>query len=974
MTSPCQNCHASPEAKAPQPSILRLSDDVPESPLAQTCNAQNHWPAWLKEPVPALNGLEWWTRSNFEKTLQTKTKAEGRPALPFRISIGEADLDANLIPNSIALDFLPNREKFYATHHRLFIIPGENALVTSHLEIRENQIPLLMKSLMDFQGINVGLEKSLVGEAQPNQITVGNYGDLHAILTPQALTGGLLNLLTPPGTPVMPVGYDWPHGDENMNPACANPGEGEAEGLDCPPVSSWIYQDPNEPRRDVVLTGILPPELLTEQGRLPKAFGVEDLIGRIMALITRRKDIPKKENPAFDLKQLLEVGHLKPGSKITLAIKDLRDFFIPGIIDLGPSEGTITLEIQDDQKIHIDMESFTLNLEAMDYPAKSTLQMPEPDGCQPAAHVNLERPGTRLKYGMIYPGFERKNEAGEPWKPGIHLVFDPKSKQLSVSANLHVEAALEDREGGGNVLFATGLALTEEGLRPIPKTTTIELRDWNLFKTPPPPSEDKKKKAKAPEPGENLIVQDLSVSLTDDPHLKGGRSFLEALDDPTFLLRASAWLPGEPKAVPGKKAKELPLHRLNVDAHLAVPRAADGSYDLSSLLTRSTLSGDIVFSKDNGPKKPPEVFTAKINLGHTDTLISRRISTFDIDYTLRVSLDRYFKTDEAKRKRHPELPEWDTQAILTGGVITLSREPVGCSYRWGLDALAKQIRWPMDPNTAQKFQWEDGKDDLLINGFSGEINVDHFHLTQDSVDLSVPVFSLVANAKGSDSGPVRGKVALVQSPDQRVNFFWDWAAKEAKIGGIDLQIEAQGLSFLTKGLKTMLDPRASSIGVDGHLLGDFKMYVPKDFSKWNGNGLFLLKGDHDGDVYFLDKAGSRIGPPLIRDTQWHFKRVDSVNTVRGYALGDFYLGLVINIGALNLFSGGTTLPAFDPKEMVGGLGPFETIWEMGYNNQPWTPKGFQNRADDYVGSLCRDIPECVDAMRKIIAKQQEGTP
>jgi len=227
----CKNCHGSPSAQSPQPSKLWLSNDAAVAATPTQCSAESQWPEWLKEPVAEMSDLDWWVRSNFEKTLKKKAQSENRPALPFRIQLKSGEIDLNLLPNSFSVGIRLFQDKFYKVNQRAHLV-SEDGAITSQIKIHDNQIPLLMQSLIQFNGIRVGATSSMLGDTSPLALQVGNYGDLHFTMSTKAGSEGIFNMLAPPGTPKMPVGYDWPMGDEPMNPICKNPSEADAKRLD----------------------------------------------------------------------------------------------------------------------------------------------------------------------------------------------------------------------------------------------------------------------------------------------------------------------------------------------------------------------------------------------------------------------------------------------------------------------------------------------------------------------------------------------------------------------------------------------------------------------------------------------------------------------------------------------------------------------------------------------------------------------
>jgi hypothetical protein len=229
--------------------------------------------------------------------------------------------------------------------------------------------------------------------------------------------------------------------------------------------------------------------------------------------------------------------------------------------------------------------------------------------------------------------------------------------------------------------------------------------------------------------------------------------------------------------------------------------------------------------------------------------------------------------------------------------------------------------------------------------------------------ITIPELELRAKPHGAGEGLLRGHLHATLRPSASGNFelSWDSPQRRLNVQNFNLGFSAQGLRLLPARLRRMLDSRVAGIGIDGRLQGHFEMLFPQDRSRWHGRGDLRLSGDRDGDVYLLDAAERRIGLPLLRDTRWRFQRIDRINWRRRYALGDFSLDTLLNFAAL-LPSGGRVdaepvLPAYGAGEQL--LLPYEIQGLMHhYNNQPWDPRGFQNRIEDYLQTLCLRDPDC----------------
>jgi hypothetical protein len=141
--------------------------------------------------------------------------------------------------------------------------------------------------------------------------------------------------------------------------------------------------------------------------------------------------------------------------------------------------------------------------------------------------------------------------------------------------------------------------------------------------------------------------------------------------------------------------------------------------------------------------------------------------------------------------------------------------------------------------------------------------------------------------------------------------------------------------------------------LDGRLLGNFEMSVPEEKDKWTGSGLIQVRGDSQGDIFFQNGRGKRVGPPLLRNSEWNLRRIRSINWRDGYILAnekDYDFSLIFNLEAVNVCSS-------DGSPPVDGFGSCEMPFRSGYNNQPFVGAGFENFYKDYIRKEYRLTPE-----------------
>ncbi len=940
MTPPCRNCHAAPPLnpwKRPEPSLLHLSKDEPPPTTSEECPARPYWADWLKLAQLEMQSFPWWVRSNFEKTLQEKSKAQGEPVLPFRLEVKQGTLDVNLIPAAFDFSFHANPGKLYASDHQVYIVPGPNALIRSQLEIVDNRIPLLMKGLMEFKDVRVGVGSSQLLNLQPEGVSVGNYGDLHFILKAGTGLKGALNFLEPPMTPQMPLGYDWPHGDENLDPLCLEGDEAQRKALECPPQTSWIYADPSDPRRDLLLTAMLPKELRNPQERLPKAFGLEDLLIRILRLVAAGKSKEPNPNPPVEMKQLLDLKNLQPGSSITLTLGELRDFFLPGVLDLGPSEAVVKLTVGKEHEIHLDISKLSLNLDPMDYPAKPTLEKQTADVCDwKNGGPYMERPPVRLQNGSIFAGSARKNRAGETIEPGIHAIYYPERKVLDLKANLALTLdgsfpVAKDTAGWANLLVETSLVFTDEGPKLVPRVTNVEILDLNLLQFTPPPAPGPSSKKKAKAPAEPPPLQDVSLRLTDDSRLQDPFTRSSYAGPPHAEFKISGMIRGK---------------WVDFSGQVQIPRHPDGSYDFSAFLQTLDVKSLLLVGDGKGG-----LYNVDLDLKP----VAKENGPVDnaLNYTARFGVHR-----------SSDKPE--EVLDLEGGWLEFGNSKRACFDQWHISAAANAL-------TISGSFLDGGKGslpDLVLKDLGMEFKVDRLQVSEVGSNLRIPVFRIAANPQGSDKGFWRGPLSFQQAPDKNLEVYWDASGKQASVKGLDLFINLQGAGYgmLTPGAKKLIHPAAQSIGLDGHLQGDYSMSFLGNPKAWHGEGRLVLRGDSDGDIYPLDAQGRRAGPPFLRETRWAFGTISSVSEHRGYAWGNFHLSTILNLGAITSLSPEPGGPGSPPN--VNGLGPYEFVWEMGHNNFPVSSQGLYNYYEDYIRTLCYQTPWCYELITKPRPKEE----
>jgi hypothetical protein len=918
MTPPCLNCHALPEtapdlsqdpAFSRDPIVRHLNPGPHPLPV---CTAEPQWPDWLRRDFTAMQNQTWWVRSNFEGARRAKATEDGVAISPIRLNVSAAKLEASL--------------KLATGEHSIFkwkgydivdLMLSSGASVNGGLQIKDNAIVLRSPAnsqgypesldILNFSGIKIDGPSTF--NLWPHRVTVGDWGELHFILQP---TNAYRFLLDPYMVPRPPLGHDYPT-DQQI----------DAKGQE------WIttpaeYPNPkNNPETDIVLTQLIPAALLEPDGRLPENYNLEVLITRLIDFLGKR---PKPTEPSkITLADALE--YLEPDSKIEIKLDSIKDLLLPGVLDLAESNAKVEVRLTSEKLIELKVPELNLFLDPMDYPAK-------PDETRP--------PWVHLLEGSIQaaPSFVTKD--GRTIEPGIHAFYDPVSGVAELSANLHVNANLEVPVLGKvdlnvHALIETQFLKTETGFKLYPKTTTIELTGLNLTR----PS--------AKDPKILETVADLNISITDDerniPDVT--RWEFESPDSALATFKVSGTV-GDG-------------NWLDLDGHIPLPKGEDGSYDFSRILQNLPLQATAFLSHGSSS------YQTKLSLSSLDPWTYKLDPVKEKTFVLDFDIEHSGPDPKDKSKT----PAFRTQPFIKGGQFYVRKSEIEPGHnQWTFALSAKTVKLEdlfrdlgFKPDLLKGFGIYNGLERLQFNNIDTEVQLDYATHIDGVTQVVIPVCRV--GLQGGPDSLLRGalKIEQVSSDKQSLDIRWDNRKKSLGIKGLDLALSVQQLDLLPPPIKRLLNKRIASFGLDGHLTADFGMNFPEDPKKWNGLGKILLRGDPAGDLYFLDAGGHQVGPAFIRDTRWEFRRINRLNLDRQYALGDFSLDIILNMGALL-----PSIPAPDPAAIpVYGahgqrLDPFEINGVMPYDNMPWSGGGFRNRIVDYVLTLCHQDAECSKSM------------
>ena len=820
MTPPCARCHGAPYTSPLPEGWERSGSGSPR------CSVESRWSgSSLAAPEP--QALESWVRSNFERA-----REEPRP---FRVDLDEARLRADVRLRPQVRQFAPWPWR-HSPYHAVAVNTA-GMRVRADWEFADNALMLGLRELVSIQDLAV--DGPLSANAWPQSLRVGNFGQLHFITR---TTPSVLFLFDPFMVPRPPIGQDFPTAQQWEACEARIAAAGLDAGLENCAAPVVYPNHRSDPRIDLVITRQVPAEFLETDGRLPTAYNLEELWSNFQ---NWQRNHPRDPNaPRRDLLALVEEW-LSPGSQVELDIARLNDFFLPGVLDLGPSRGRVRLSYEGGRLFSAVAEDFEIQLDPSGYPASANGEA-SPVEIQ-TAYLSSAAAPYRFDNGEI--------------APGLRLDFDAARGELAIEGNLSLHSDLRI-PGWGQVELSGELALRsawriENGeWQPIPGTTHLEWRNGELWQAG----------------GRPLLTRfNLDVGDAYDP--------LDPLAEDPQGLRAQI------RGFLGQGGW------LNADLHLPLVRDSRNHYDFESLLQEPA----------------------------------------------RLALQFFVRQGEGEGAIAIE----DGQAQ-----VELQREADG-RFDMSLDLNADRF----------------AAFGLDLRGLTAGFRAERLRYLDGTLEARIPNFQVEVNPTGSRRGLLRGHsvVELLHPRDDATFVAYNFPARHLTLSDLDLRLSVQGISpsSLRSDLAhRILNPRVAGLGIDGHLQGSLNA----DFLHWRARGPIRLRGDRDGDVYFLDAAGRRVGPALVRDTRWSFSRVDRVDWRRRYALGRFHLDTLLNFSSL--------LPTSEIAEVApvygaGGqrLRPFEINGIMPYDNQPWDLRGFRNRILDYLSTLCRREPHCREELR-----------
>lgn len=940
MSPPCLNCHGAPyttrweteeslgecrPAEGDQPAALdcliplgpaetwadpeRLSawrrwtrehPEMAESDLPFTLSLPPRDPSEPLPECPAEPRWPEWLRTSHpdlqHQTWWVRNNFERSREHPtrLRLDIERAQLDATLHPRwGAALPLVRGWLDLYA---------GPLAEISTHQVLDHNELPLILNHLVDFSRVSVrgplGLEIPL------QQINVGDFGGLHAVAI---VPTWAIFFIQPFMVPVPPPGYDRPPWEQwrdlserpELAAHCMNPIFAMENIGVCPAPERIPDRRHASSPLDLNLLALLPPRLRCQ---LEPLLGADESFPQYLNLEDLLALIPQmgnRECPAAAGGGVTpeELRDFMETGEMTLDLEQLNDLFIPGVIDLGASHGRLRVRRLEDGTLTAELSDLEMQIDPIAY----------------GMEEGSSRPRSQIHFGSI---------RSLPEIHALHLEILPEDNQIRVQTNFHFYL---DQEGlipllgsgtlEGDLHADLTWVLTPEGYRPVPGTLTVEIQDLEIR-------------------GDTGQETRLQVSLTDDPaRMDAVHGALAAVSERSeFRFRVSGLLQG---------------HDLDLEGEIAMRRDARGLYlmprgeTLSTLLRNLPVEEILLQFQDLFPRGREGLSGEAHLVNLTPPLPEPGAET---PPHLQISFSaEHLRPD----RRHPG-----------------SLEPVPLIPHGLLDFeyFEQPRETPLHEQgelaiTLDAFDWPLALGGIELRDVNSRLTVDRLRISDEESWVRIPSFSIVANPHGAPRGLVRGEVRVEQRGGEGLEFVWNSRSRRLEMRGLDLRLSAQGLAVLPDRLRRTLNPEVAGLGIDGHLRGDFAMHLTEDRRCWHGEGEIGLRGDTEGDIYFSDDRGRRVGPALFRDTRWSFRRVNWINWERGYALGSFHLQTLLNPSAAPGFSVdfGRTLYWTESEPLFGPGGirllPYEVAAIMAYDNQPWSGIGFRHRIEDYILNL-----------------------
>lgn len=842
--------------------------------------------------------------------------------VPFYVDVAEADISWWLNPKDRVVHKTPNFPDTTVDVKYADAISGE-------LTISDNKIPLLLRSVLVFEGVSV---ENLFFHFEPERLSVGDHGAMHLVtrvpseIFREVKKSDLFHFLTQVVASFLPdsiknniylhdsaaayranTGNDWMppevyiplgrdfvgDGQEStfaMEECCDTPLEdGHPEKiLECidedheiPQCRPLEFAHPTiNPKLDFV-ANFIPEAFLGDNGRLPAGFELNDLLKRAFVYLAEQEDKPKSDLLKYlkvgkDEKSVESLSDLFESGGVEIDLGKLVDFYWPGFIDLGASAGEFCLYFEKDGVWTSCGKNLDIQIESIEkMPGLSEM---------------------RIKSASAYSLTD-----GVSVDPGISAVFDPKAKQLNLSANLLIETTLELPFLGSTQLNAhlvTQFSLKDYGQEGVSDWQLVPKTNWGHVQIQGPETQD--------EVSSKLFTFDITDKHKDFSGFKASlveKAAETPTNDPRLSWSASLALEQEEGRYLWEDFDVASQGRI-------LNNSAEG---IAKTNVSLDLSSTDLFQKLAGGDLDDVAIMASYAIDH-----NAPGDTHDI--SIKEGLLEFGRYQEDGAPQETLFLEGETGAIEVGAQhFVTSQLALGVNHYFR----------------------NDGKIELGISMIEAHLNADESHrpnLLKGSVDVELK------NCKGKICKPhlwdsqdtmEAGALGVLYDPDIQI----------IEVKNLDLVFAASGFDLppilkerqkvqrlRTRRVGGKPGPKAVAIAADGHLKGHYTF----NLSEFTGEGDLRLLGDRQGDVYFTDRRGENIGA-LYSNSRWRFRRFNQVLLARGFALGTYRLDTTINFSPM--------------REIFGAGATLKQRWTMRHGDIPVTPGGLGEISVDFLGSL-----------------------
>ncbi|MCE9625784.1 MAG: hypothetical protein K8R69_10110 [Deltaproteobacteria bacterium] len=744
--TPCNNCHGG-EGTRPTRSELQWlrGDDLPVAPTMD-CPAEAHWPEALRQARPELQGYPWWTRGNFRATQHRMQPST--PTYSFDLESGSVSLDLGL--RSFVYNLSNHRTTFNSwSTYTVDVHADPNAGLALNLEVEHNRLSL-DNGLIALSGVSIDGPYFFNFSDIPRQGIFDPAGNF--CLLPSTLLAYPSEGFSAHPRSHLSVGINI------LRPDLLNIGGGGGISANlCFPMPGEF----REPR-------------ISSEAPLPSGYELHDLADRVQSWRANRPQNPVPSSDSVWNHLYLSSGRrlqnvfelLRVGSEAQVNLRDLQDLFIPGLIDLGPSQANLQVRWTAEGELEASLRSLVLAFQEMGY----------------GTAAGTETPGFLLQSARV---------TGPESESALNLRFDPIARQLrSLRGHLDLEAAFSLLRLGLRNLQIQGhadIARTAEGNFAFSLSNFNFLIPRNTLPTSDPNAiplslEGSLRGAEGPH---ELLGVSIPGGLRgewnplrNEVHLEGNLVLRGEIDGPRGHYEARVPLtffttlrmgPEGARPVPGSTAMEI--HDLEI-VHAETRREVlrEGEVFLSDDPEREIFRPNPDFHRfrigteefGGPPTSPVSVEIRGIWANHHRVSLRGEIPlalesgpspSYDFSRLLQDGSEFHVDMEDLQPVLRP--PETSPHFNVIGGHLRVQRFPqADGSWLWdimlGGDAMTLG----------------EGRKGLSLRNPELALEFDRLSPTDEGTRVRIPLLDFRANAQGADSGMLRGPVQLHLNPHQ----------------------------------------------------------------------------------------------------------------------------------------------------------------------------------------------------------------